>query len=119
MQPLFREVVDKLRRTLTQIQAVLLVGPHGVVDHVLDDLALNLEIIIQEYGTLLRVARSALEDSGAGSLIENIVVSEKSVMIARSISSDYALILFSSDQNQIGRARYELKQAARDLHRAM
>jgi predicted regulator of Ras-like GTPase activity (Roadblock/LC7/MglB family) len=119
VQSTFREVVAKLRRTLTQIQAVMLVGPQGVVAHVVDDQELNFDLIAEEYAMLLRVARSASEDSGAGNLLENILVSEKSVMIARSVSPDHSLILLSRTQDQIGRARYELKQAARHLAKSM
>ena len=115
MEAKFRQVVDKLRRTVSQIQAVLLVGPQGIVDYVLEDSALSLETIAGEYATLLRIARSASEDSGAGDLVENVMVSEKSVMIARCVSSDHSLILLARAQDQIGRARYELKQAAREI----
>jgi predicted regulator of Ras-like GTPase activity (Roadblock/LC7/MglB family) len=111
----FRDIVSKLRRNVAQIQAVMLVGPHGLVDHVADDPALNLETIAEEYATLLRIARSALEDSEAGSLVENVLVSEQSVVIARSVSPDHYLILLSGAQDQIGRARYELKQAAWEI----
>ena len=114
----FRQVVSKLRRGITEIQAVILVGPHGVVDHVLDDRSLHLETITGEYATLLRIARSASQDSGAGNLVENILVSENSVMIARRVSEDHYLILLSRSQDQIGRARYELKQAAWEISKA-
>src|SRR2546423_3013378 len=117
IQARFREVLEKLRKSVAQIQAVLLVGPEGVVDHVLDDHALNIETIAAEYATLLHIARSASEDSGSGQLLENIVVSEKSIMIARSIPPDHYLILLSRAQDQLGRTRYELKQAAWDLLR--
>ena len=93
----------------------MLVGPHGLVDHVADDPALNLETIAEEYATLLRIAGRALEDSEAGSLVENVLVSEQSVMIARSVSPDRYLILLSRAQDQIGRARYELRQAAWEI----
>ena len=100
---------------MTQIQAVMLVGPHGVVDHVLDDPALNLETVSGEYATLLRIARSASQDSGAGNLVENILVSDNSIMIARTVSPDHYLIMLSRSRDQIGRARYELKLAAREM----
>jgi predicted regulator of Ras-like GTPase activity (Roadblock/LC7/MglB family) len=100
---------------VTDIQAVILVGPEGVVDRVVEDATLDIETIVGEYITLLRIARSASEDSGAGSLVENIVISERSIMIARSISPEHYLILLSRAQDQIGRARYELKQAAWEI----
>ena len=100
---------------MTNVQAVILVGPEGGIDHMLDDKSLNLETIAGEYATLLHVARSASEDSGSGNLVENIVVSEKSIMIARTISPEHYLILLARSQDQIGRARYELKRAAWEI----
>ena len=102
---------------MTDIQALILVGPEGVLDYVLDDASLNLETIAGEYATLLHIARSASEDSGSGNLVENIVVSEKSIMIARSVAADHYLILLARSQDQLGRARYELKQAAWEIQR--
>jgi predicted regulator of Ras-like GTPase activity (Roadblock/LC7/MglB family) len=113
----FRDVLARLRNSVTDIQALILVGPEGVVDYVLDDTSLNLETIAGEYATLLHIARSASEDSGSGSLVENIVVSEKSIMIARSVAAEHYLILLARSQDQLGRARYELKQAAWEIQR--
>jgi predicted regulator of Ras-like GTPase activity (Roadblock/LC7/MglB family) len=114
-QARFRGVLDNLRRNVTDIQAVILVGPEGIIDRAVEDAALDIETIAGEYITLLRIARSASEDSGAGDLVENIVISERSIMIARSVSPEHYLILLSRSQDQIGRARYELKQAAWEM----
>lgn len=100
---------------MADVQALILVGPEGVVEQLVEDNQLDLDTIVGEYTTLLRVARSASEDSGAGDLVENIVVSERSIMIARSIAAGQYLILLSRSQDQIGRARYEVKQAAWEI----
>src|SRR5262245_16771979 len=114
-QEKFREIVEKLRKSVGGIQAVILVGSEGVRDCVLEDSALNIDLIAGEYETLLRIAHRASEDSGAGNLLENIMVSEKSTMIARRIApQDYVILLFRS-HDQIGRARYELKRAAWEI----
>jgi predicted regulator of Ras-like GTPase activity (Roadblock/LC7/MglB family) len=117
LQPKFREVLAKLRETVRDIQALILVGPEGVIDYTLDDTSLNLETIAGEYATLLHIARSASQDSGSGNLLENIVISEKSIMIARTVTSEHYLILLARSQDQLGRARYELKRAAWELQR--
>jgi predicted regulator of Ras-like GTPase activity (Roadblock/LC7/MglB family) len=111
-QTRFRKALEKLRKSVRDIQAVILVGPEGVVDHLVQDSSLDIETIVGEYTTLLHIARSASEDSGSGNLVENVVVSERSIMIARTLSEEHYLILLSRSQDQIGRARYELKQAA-------
>jgi predicted regulator of Ras-like GTPase activity (Roadblock/LC7/MglB family) len=118
LQTKFQEVLANLRQTVTGIQALMLVGPEGVIDYTLDDTSLNLETIAGEYATLLHIARSASQDSGSGNLVENIVVSEKSIMIARAVTSEHYLILLARSHDQLGRARYELKQAAWGLQRA-
>jgi predicted regulator of Ras-like GTPase activity (Roadblock/LC7/MglB family) len=118
LQPKFREVLAKLRESVRDIQALILVGPEGVIDYTLDDTSLNLETIAGEYATLLHIARSASQDSGSGNLLENIVISEKSIMIARTVTSEHYLILLARSQDQLGRARYELKRAAWELQRA-
>ena len=117
LQAKFREVLAKLRAAVPGIQAVLLVGPDGVIDYLLEDTSLNLEVIAGEYATLLHIARSASEDSGSGNLLENIVVSEKSIMIARAIAPEFYLILLARSQDQLGRVRYQLKQAAWEIQR--
>ena len=115
-QTIFRKVLTQLRKNVAHIQAVILVGPEGVVDQMVEDSSLDIETIVGEYITLLHIARSASEDSGAGDLVENIVVSERSIMVARSIAPEHYLIVLSKSQDQIGRARYELKQAAREIN---
>lgn len=110
-------MLEKLRKNLTGLQALILVGPDGVLEQIIEDTTLDLETILGEYTTLLRIARSASEDSGSGDLVENIVVSERSIMISRSIAPEQYLILLSRSRDQIGRARYELKQAAWEIRR--
>jgi predicted regulator of Ras-like GTPase activity (Roadblock/LC7/MglB family) len=111
----FREALGQLSKRVRDVQAILVVGPKGVVDHILEDPALNIETIAGEYETLLRIAARASEDSGAGTLVENVVVSEKSIMVARTIFTDHCIILISRSRDQIGRTRYELKRAASEL----
>lgn len=97
----------------------MIAGPDGIVDHIVVDTALDLDTIAAEYATLLRIAVRTSEDTGAGNLVEHILVSEKSIMIARNLTPEVFLILVSRTQDQLGRARYELKQAAWELRAAI
>jgi predicted regulator of Ras-like GTPase activity (Roadblock/LC7/MglB family) len=78
---------------------------------------LDLDTIATEFATLLRIAGRTSEDTGAGNLVEQIVISEKSIVIARHVSAEEFLILVCRSQDQIGRARYELRQAAWEIQR--
>ncbi|HYR84658.1 MAG TPA: hypothetical protein VE422_11320 [Terriglobia bacterium] len=113
----FRDVLEAVREKVPDVQAILLIGPDGVVDHVLADSSLTIETIEAEYAMLLRIAARASEDAGAGNLVEQIVVSEKSSMIARRVSAQHFVILLTKAQDQIGRARFELKNAASEIQR--
>ena len=85
------------------------------MDQVLVDPAPNIELLAAEFAMLLRIAGRTSEDTGIGGLIEHILVSDKGITIARHISADQFLILVFDMQDQIGRARYEMKQAAWEL----
>ena len=113
----FRDVVDELRKKVAGIQAVILGGSDQVLDSALFDSSLDIDTIASEYATLLRIARRASEDAGAGAVIEQILISEKLVMIARSVSAGQFLIIVCRSQVQVGRARYELRRAASEIQR--
>jgi predicted regulator of Ras-like GTPase activity (Roadblock/LC7/MglB family) len=117
IQKEFRDILDKLQKKVSNIQAVILAGPDEVLDSLLVDPALDLDTIASEYATLLRIATRTSDDTGAGNLLEQIIVSDKSVMIARSVSPHEFLILLCRTQDQIGRARYELRHAAWEIQR--
>ncbi len=114
-QSRLREILERLQKNITDVRAAVVLGPNGVLDHIQSDPELHTETIVLEYGTLLRIACRASEDTGAGPLVEHVLVSEKSIMIARTIAPEHFLILISGSQDQLGRARYELKQAAWEL----
>ena len=110
-----RDVLDRLRHRIPATQAVILVGPDRTIDSILEDTSLDLATLAQEYATLFRIAERTSEDTGAGILTEHILVSQKSVMIARSVSQNHFLIVLFRSKDQVGRARYELKQAAWEI----
>ena len=115
----FREVIHQLRSNVAGTRAIVLIGPDGMLDHLAVDPTFDLEGFASEYAMLLRIARRTSEDTGSGYLTEHVSVSDHSITVARCFASDYYLVLVSDVQDQIGRARYELKRAAWYLERRM
>jgi len=116
----FREVMGQLRSSVTGTKAIVLIGPDGVIlEHLAVDPSFDMDTFTSEYGTLLRIAHRTSEDTGSGNLTEHIAVTDQTVTISRCFASEFFLILVSSLQDQIGRARYELKRAAWYLERTM
>jgi predicted regulator of Ras-like GTPase activity (Roadblock/LC7/MglB family) len=117
VQKVCRDILVNLPKKIPGIQAVILAGAHKVLDCVVMDASLDIDTIASEFATLHRIAGRASEDTGAGNLVEQVVVSEKSTILARSVSSEEFLIVVCRRQDQIGRARYELRQAAWEIQR--
>jgi predicted regulator of Ras-like GTPase activity (Roadblock/LC7/MglB family) len=116
LQSPLRAVLERLQHTIAGTKAIVIVGANGViVEQVTADPTVDMEMFVAEFATLLRIARRTSEDTGVGDLSEHILISDKAVTIARHISADRFLILVSQIQDQLGRARYEIKQAAWEL----
>jgi predicted regulator of Ras-like GTPase activity (Roadblock/LC7/MglB family) len=111
--------MEHLRHKVPTARAVILVGSGGVIDHLTTGQAFDVDAFAAEYATLLRIARRTSHDAGTGDLIEHVVVSEKSVIVARNVLSEYFLLVVASDRAQLGRARHELKRVARELERIL
>jgi len=116
----FREAVKSLRSGITGAKAIVLIAPDGVVlDHLAMDPHFDIGTFTAEYTTLLRIACRTSEDTGSGELREHISISERTIALTRSFLTGFCLVVVSDDQTQVGRARYELKLAARHLEREM
>lgn len=116
----FRDVIHQLRSNVAGTRAILLIGPDGqMLDHLAVDPRFDAEGFASEYAMLLRIARRTSEDTGAGDLTEHVSVSDHSITVARCFAADYYLVLVSDVQDQIGRARYELRRAAWYLEHRM
>ena len=119
LQSRFRPALERLQQKIAGTKAIVVVGSDGVVvEQLAVDSAADTEMLAAEFATLLRIARRTSEDTGAGGLIEHILVSDKAITLARHVSADHFLILICEVRDQIGRARYELKQTAWELGEA-
>lgn len=116
----FREAVDQLRGNVQSAKAVVLIGPDGIMlDHTSFDPSFDAEAFSAEYAMLLRIAERTSDDTGSGSISEHIMTSERAIMISRRFASNHYLVLLADANDQIGRARYELRRAAWYLEQTM
>jgi len=114
-----RPILERLRKKLSGAKAVLFLGPSGIVDHIKIDPGLDLDTLAGEHAMLLRIATRTSEDTGGGNLTEHIVISDRFIVMARHISGDHFLVVVFRSKDHIGRTRYELKNAAWELDRAV
>jgi len=118
--PKFREAVRSLRSGITGIKAVILIGPDGVaLDYLSWDPDFDVGTFASEYAMLLRIAGRTSKDTGSGELHEHISLCERNIAIARCFLNGFCLVLIADVHAQVGKARYELKVAVRQIERIM
>jgi predicted regulator of Ras-like GTPase activity (Roadblock/LC7/MglB family) len=108
-----------LREKLPGIRAFFLLGAGGeLLAHASEDrriIAAGADMFASEYATLLRIAQSALRDTGMGELQEQILTSATSTLVLHCIPkngvTDRVAVFVCSPDEHLGRLRYELKRS--------
>ena len=111
-----------LREKLPGIRAFFLLGAggellaHASEDRRIDSVgAAGADLFASEYATLLRIAQSALRDTGMGELQEQILTSATSTLVLHCLTRnnvvDRVAVFVCSPDEHLGRLRYELKRS--------
>ena len=75
------------------------------------DPALDLELIVTEFTTLLRRSARTATDTGLGDLAEMVLMTDLMTFLIRPITTEYFLLLAMNPGGNVGRARFELRRA--------
>jgi predicted regulator of Ras-like GTPase activity (Roadblock/LC7/MglB family) len=105
-----------LREKLPGVRAFFLLSAGGeLLAHVSEDRRMNADLLASEYATLLRIAQSALRDTGMGELQEQILTSATSTVMLHCLTkngvADRVAVFVLSPDEHLGRLRYELKRS--------
>ena len=76
---------------------------------------IELATLLVEYSGIISQVRQAAETLQMGKASEVSIRTEKMVAVARTLTSDYFLMLTLSPEGNVGRARYELRVAGPKL----
>ena len=103
-----REIASKVENT----HCVLLMGMDGLpIEKVVINDSLNIDLLTAEFTTVLRLTNHTTAEVNAGTLDEVIILSDRIVLLTKSITSEYLLLMILSQDSNIGKARFELKKA--------
>ena len=103
-----REIADRL----DDVHCVLLMGMDGLpVEKVVRDDAFNIEALTAEFTTVVKVTTASANEVQAGTVEEILILSDKMILLTKSITNDYFLLLVLPADGNLGRARFELKKA--------
>lgn len=77
----------------------------------------NLDIAVAEFAAVVRSARRTSGDLALGALREMVVLTDSANFVMRLISESYFIVLVVNPDGNLGRGRYQLRQAELILER--
>jgi len=105
------QLFNSLRDKVTELKAAILIGAGGAFKvHSSSDFSFDAEAFAAEYATLFRIARRTAEDTAMGDALEQILISDKAILVARRFGSDDVAIFVCGADQHLGRLRYEIRR---------
>ena len=84
MQASVGQLFNSLRDKVPELKAAILIGAAGKFEvHSSSDFRFDAESFAAEYATLFRIARRTAEDTAMGDALEQILISDKAILVAR------------------------------------
>ena len=103
-----REIADRFQN----IHCIFLMGMDGLpVEKVVRDETFNTDAVTAEFTTVLKVTTASTGEVNAGNVDEILILSDKMILLTKSITTEYFLLLVLPVDGNMGRARFELKKA--------
>lgn len=111
MQASIGQLFNSLRDKVPELKAVIFIGPAGQFEvHSSPDFSFDAESFAAEHATLFRIARRTAEDTAMGDALEQILISEKAILVARRFGTDDVAVFVCSADQHLGRLRYEIRR---------
>jgi predicted regulator of Ras-like GTPase activity (Roadblock/LC7/MglB family) len=116
VQSTAEQLFNSLREKIPDLKASILISPTGEFGvHSAPGFDFNPESFAIEYATLFRIAMRTVEDTAMGNAVEQILISDRAILIARRICSDDIVVFVTGANEQLGRLRYEIRRLAEQL----
>jgi predicted regulator of Ras-like GTPase activity (Roadblock/LC7/MglB family) len=105
------QLFNSLRDKIPELKAAILIGASGeFAVQSTSDFRFNAETFAAEYATLYRIARRTAEDTSMGDPLEQILISDKAILVARRFRADDVAVFVCGADQHLGRLRYEIRR---------
>jgi predicted regulator of Ras-like GTPase activity (Roadblock/LC7/MglB family) len=109
---MFLETLKEITNRIGNARCVFLMGMDGMpVEKVIRDTSFNVDELTAEFTTVIKVTNASTAEVDAGTVDEILILSDKMILLTKSITSEYFLLLVLPSDGNLGRARFELKKA--------
>jgi predicted regulator of Ras-like GTPase activity (Roadblock/LC7/MglB family) len=111
------QLFNSLRDKIPELRAAILITAAGRVEvHSSSDFSFDADSFAAEYATLFRIARRTAEDTSMGNALEQILISDKAILVARRVGSDDVAVFVCGADQHLGRLRYEIRRLSEQFH---
>ena len=109
---MFLEALKDIADRFQNLYSIFLMGMDGMpVEKVVRNHDFNIDALTAEFTTVLKVTTSSATEVNAGNVDEILVMSDRMILLTKSITAEYFLMLVLPPDGNMGRARFELKKA--------
>jgi predicted regulator of Ras-like GTPase activity (Roadblock/LC7/MglB family) len=116
VQSTAKRLFNSLRDKIPELKASILISNTGELGvHSAAGFEFNADTFAVEYATLFRIAMRTAQDTAMGDAFEQILVSDKAILIARRIGADDIAVFVFGANEPLGRLRYEIRRLAEQL----
>ena len=117
MQVSVGKLFNSLRDKVPELRAAILISTvDGVHVHSSPDFHIDGESFAAEYAALFRIARRTAEDTSMGDALEQILICDKAILVARRIGSDDVAVFVCGPDQNLGRLRYEIRRLSEQFN---
>ena len=105
---------NSLKATIPDLKATVVIFGTGEFEfHRSPGFDFDADTFAAEYTTLFRIAQRTAEDTELGDASEQILITERSVLLARRIRGEGIAVFLCGTNEHLGRLRYEVRMLIR------
>lgn len=109
---MFLETLKDISNKLGDVECILVMGTDGLpIEKLVQNSDLNIELLLAEFTTILRNTTQTALEVDAGGLDEIVLMTDRMILLLKTITSEYVILLILRQGANLGRARFELKKA--------
>lgn len=113
---MFKSLLSRVPEQAGGVLGIALVSLDGIsIEKIQDDPSVNLDTVIAEFTDRMKRSMTASAEMGIGALDEQVIFSEKSVVILRAVHDEYFILCAAKRDGWHGRVRHAIRCLVPDM----
>ena len=113
---MFKSLLQRVPERAGEVLGIALVSLDGIaIEKIQDDPSVNFDSVIAEFTDRMKRSMTASGEMGVGALSEQVVFTEKAVVILREVHDEYFILCAAKPDGWHGRVRHAIRCLVPDL----